>query len=48
MCSYNPENKEEKHNKEQEYNDPDYIPPQDGDIYIPEGVAGEMPEDIPQ
>lgn len=48
MCSYNPENKEEKHNKEQEYNDPDYIPPQDGDIYIPEGMAGEMPEDIPQ
>lgn len=48
MCSYNPENKEEKHNKEQEYNDPDYIPPQDGDIYIPEGMVGEMPEDIPQ
>ncbi len=48
MCSYNPENKEEKHNKEQEYNDPDYMPPQDGDIYIPEGMAGEMPEDIPQ
>ena len=48
MCSYNPENKEEKHNKEQEYNDPDYIPPQDGDIHIPEGMVGEMPEDIPQ
>lgn len=48
MCSHNPENKEEKHNKEQGYNDPDYMPPQDGDIYIPEGMAGEMPEDIPQ
>ena len=30
-----------------EYNDPDYIPPQDGD-YIPTEEMGGMPEDIPQ
>ena len=26
-----------------EYNDPDYMPPQDGDIYIPAEEAGEIP-----
>lgn len=29
-----------------EYNDPDYMPPQDGDMYIPPEEMGEMPEDI--
>ncbi len=48
MCSYTPENKEEKHNGEPEYNDQDYIPPQDGDIYIPDGMHGEIPEDMSQ
>ena len=48
MGAYVPENKEGNKSIEPEYNDPDYMPPQDGDIYIPEGVAGEMPEDIPQ
>ena len=28
-----------------EYNDPDYIPPQDGDMYIPEEMSG-IPEDM--
>ncbi|CDB32352.1 dNA polymerase III polC-type [Clostridium sp. CAG:575] len=29
-----------------EYNDPDYMPPQDGDMYIPPEEMGEMPGDI--
>ena len=29
-----------------EYNDPDYMPPQDGDMYIPPEEMGEIPGDI--
>lgn len=29
-----------------EYNDPDYIPPQDGDMYIPPEEMGGMPEEM--
>ena len=57
--SYVPENENEEHNHNSEYsnhnnsivpeyNDPDYIPPQDGDMYIPANPEemGGMPEDM--
>lgn len=48
MGAYVPENKEGNKAIEPEYNDPDYMPPQDGDIYIPEGMPEDMPIDMPQ
>ena len=39
-------NQDNTQNGVSEYNDPDYMPPQDGD-YIPIDEMGEMPEDMP-
>ncbi len=40
------EDKKEQKQEIQEYNDPDYIPPQDGEIYMPEEIYTENIEEI--